>query len=70
MNNESLTKAQQNRRMNKLRSIQGMQDMAFPRVQFLIFFSGEYTPGPPSIIRVFGADSSLVSPLTLVLNLQ
>ena len=43
MNNESLRKAQQNRRMNQLRSIQGMQDMVFPRVQFSI--------------RAFGADT-------------
>ena len=35
MNNESLRKAQQNRRMNY-----GMQDMAFPRVQMSIFFGG------------------------------
>ena len=35
MNNESLRKAQQNRRMNY-----GMQDMAFPRVQISIFLGG------------------------------
>ena len=39
MNNETLRKAQQNTRMDELRSIQGMQDMAFPRVQFSKNFS-------------------------------
>ena len=42
-----------------------MQDMAFLRVQFSNTFSG-----PTNIIRAFGADSPLVSPLTLVLNVQ
>ena len=49
MNNETLRKAQQNTRMNELRSIQGMQDMAFPRVQFSKNFPGEHAPGPPYI---------------------
>ena len=38
--------------------------MAFPRVQFSNFFLGEYAP------RVFGAESPLVSPVTLVLNVD
>ena len=41
MNNESLRKAQQNRRMNY-----GMQDMAFPRVQMSIFWGGSMPPDP------------------------
>ena len=65
MNNESLRKAQQNRRMNY-----GMQDMAFPRVQMSIFFGGGgHAPGPP-IQFVHSSDSLLVSPVTLVLKVQ
>ena len=57
--------------MNNNRSIQGMQDMSFPRVQFSIFFfPGEHAPEPTYIIRAFGADSTLVSPVTLVLNVR
>ena len=41
-----------------------MQDIAFPRVQFSNFFLGEYA------LRAFGADSPLVSPVTLVLNVE
>ena len=50
MNNESLRKAQQNRRMNY-----GMQDMAFPRVQMSIFFwgGGGTCPRTPYTIRAF-----------------
>ena len=46
--------------------------MSFPRVQFSIFFPGEHanSPEPPYIIRAFGADSTLVSAVTLVLNVQ
>ena len=46
--------------------------MSFPRVQFSIFFPVEHAhaPEPPYIIRVFGADSTLVSAVTLVLNVQ
>ena len=47
MNNETLRKAQQNTRMIKLRSIQGMQDMAFPRDQFSKNFPGKHAPAPP-----------------------
>ena len=70
MNNET-----ENWKLNKievLRSIQRMQGMSFPRVQFSFFFSfpGEHAPEPPNIIRAFGADSRLVSPVTLVLNVQ
>ena len=69
LNNET-----ENWKLNKidvLRSIQGMQDMSFPRVQFsFFFFSGEHAPELPYIIRTFGADSTLVSPVTLVLNVQ
>ena len=53
-----------------MRSIQGMQDMSFLRVQFSFFFPGEHAPEPPYIIRTFGADSTLVSPVTLVVNVQ
>ena len=45
-----------------------MQDISFSRVQFSFFFPGEHAPEPPYIIRTFGADSTLVSPVTLVLN--
>ena len=39
--------------------------MAFPRVQFSKKKKkGEHVPGPPCIIRAFGADSPLVSPIT------
>ena len=38
--------------------------MAFQRVQFSKIFPGEHSPGPPYIIRVIGADSPLVSPVT------
>ena len=38
--------------------------------KILIFFSGEHAPKPPYIIRTFEADSTLVSPVTLVLNVQ
>ena len=41
--------------------------MSFPRVQFSIFFSGG---AYPYIIRAFGADSALVSAVTLVFNVQ
>ena len=34
------------------------------------FFPGEHAPGPPHIIRAFEAYSPLVSPVTLVLNVQ
>ena len=47
-----------------------MQDISFSRVQFSFFFPGEHAPEPPYIIRTFGADSTLVSPVTLVLNVQ
>ena len=47
-----------------MRSIQGMQDMAFPTVRFPNFLRG-------SLLRnAFGADSPLVSPVMLVLNVQ
>ena len=44
--------------------------MSFPRVQFSIFFLGEHAPEPLYVIRAFRADSTLVSPVTLVLNVQ
>ena len=46
--------------------------MSFPiaRVQFSIFFPGEHAPATLYIIRAFGADSTLASPVTLVLNVQ
>ena len=37
---------------------------------FNFFFPGKHAPEPPYIIRAFGADSTLVSPVTLVLNVQ
>ena len=70
MNSETLRKAQQNTHMNYLRSIQGMQDIAFPRVQFSNIFLGKHAPELHYIIRAFEADSPLVSPVTLVLNVQ
>ena len=47
-----------------------MQDLSFLRVQFSFFFPGEHAPEPPYIIRTFGADSTLVSLVTLVLNVH
>ena len=47
MNKETLRKAEQGTRINYLRSIQGMQEMAFQRVQFSKIFPGEHAPGPP-----------------------
>ena len=46
--------------------------MSFPRVQFsfFFFFFGGACPRTPYIIRTFGADSTLVSPVTLVFNVQ
>ena len=44
-----------------------MQDMAFPRVQFSNFFSGGTCPWTPYLIRAFGANSPLVSLITLCL---
>ena len=41
--------------------------MAFPRVQFSKMFPGEHAPGSPYIIRAYGADSPLVSPISLCL---
>ena len=38
--------------------------MAFQRVQFSKIFPREHAPGPPYIIRVIGADSPVVSPVT------
>ena len=40
----------------------------FRESNFHFFFPGEHAPEPPYIIRTFGADSTLVSPVTLVLN--
>ena len=37
-------------------------------IQF--FFPRKHAPKPPYIIRAFGANSTLVSPVTLVLNVQ
>ena len=42
----------------------------FRESNFHFFFPGEHAPKPPYIIRAFGADSALVSPVTLVLNVQ
>ena len=36
----------------------------------VFFFSGEHAPEPPYIILAFGADSTLVSPVTPVFNVQ
>ena len=63
---ELLNNETENWKLNKidvLRSIQGMQGMSFPRVQFSFFFSFpvEHAPEPPYIIRAFGADNRLVS---------
>ena len=46
--------------------------MSFPRVQFSVIFSGGACacPRTPYIIRAFGADSTLVSAVTVVLNVQ
>ena len=37
---------------------------------FNFFFHGKHVPEPPYIVRACGADSTLVSPVTLVLNVQ
>ena len=42
----------------------GMQDMAFPRVQFSKMFPRGHAPGPPYISRGIGADTLFVSPVT------
>ena len=48
-----------------------MQDMAFLRDQFAIFFPGQHAPEPPCIIRAFRADSQLVSPVSwCLINVQ
>ena len=59
MNNETL---RQNTLINQLRSIQGMQDMAFQRVKFSQLF---WVACPrTSLYKSIGADSPLVSPVT------
>ena len=42
----------------------------FREAIFNFFFPEEHAPEPPYIIRAFGADSTLVSPVTLVLKGQ
>ena len=42
----------------------------FRESSFHFFFPGEHASEPHYIIRTFGADSTLVSPVTLVLNVQ
>ena len=57
-----ITRLWQNTLMNWLRSIQGMQDVGFPRVIFSNIFSRGICPQTPLydyIIRAFGADSPL-----------
>ena len=69
MNNETQRKVQQNTRIIRLCSIQGMQDMEFLRVQFSKISRGSMprTP-PPHIIHGIGADSLFVFPVTWCLT--
>ena len=62
-------KAQQNRR---IAFDPGNAGYVVSESPIFIFFSfpGEHAPKPPNIIRAFGADSRLVSPVTLVFNVQ
>ena len=70
MNNESLRKAQQNR-YELIAFDPGIAGYGVSASQNLnCFFPGEHAPGPPHIIRAFETDSPLVSPVTLVLNVQ
>ena len=70
-NDESLRKAQQNR-YELIAFDPGIAGYGVSASQNLncLFFPGEHAPGPPHIIRAFEADSPLVSPVTLVLNVQ
>ena len=72
MNNESLRKAQQNRYelIAFDPGIEGYGVSASPNFSF--FFRGNMPPDPPIIIirASLEADSPLVSPVTLVLNVQ
>ena len=70
MNNETLRKAQQNARMNNCVRSRECRTWRFRDSNFQKIFRGSMPPHPPHIIRAFGANSSLVSPVTLVLNVQ
>ena len=66
MNNETLRKAQQNRRMSGINCVRSRESRIrrFRLSDFQIFLQG-------SLLRnAFGADSPLVSPVTLLLNVQ
>ena len=69
-NDESLRKAQRNR-YELIAFDPGIAGYGVSASQNLnCFFPGEHAPGPPHIIRAFETDSPLVSPVTLVLNVQ
>ena len=69
-NDESLRKAQQNR-YELIAFDPGIAGYGVSASQNLIvFFPGGACPWTPHIIRAFEADSPLVSPVTLVLNVQ
>ena len=66
MNNETLRKAQQNRRMSGINCVRSRESRIrrFRLSDFQIFLQG-------SLLRnAFGADSPLVSPVILLLNVQ
>ena len=69
MNNETLRKAQQNARMS-FAFDPGNTGYGVSESPIFKHFSGGVCPRTPYIIRAFGAASSLVSPVTLVLNVQ
>ena len=68
MNNETLRKAQQNTRIGLIAFDPGNVGYGvYESPIFKSFFPGEHAPGPPYMIRAFGADNPLVSPITLCL---
>ena len=68
MNNATLRKAQQNARMNYIAFDPGNAGYGvYESPIFKNFFRGNMPPDPPYIIRAFGTDSPLVSPITLCL---
>ena len=70
MNNESLRKAQQNR-YELIAFDPGIEGYGVSASPNFSFFPGEHAPRPPhNYNSCLEADSPLVSPVTLVLNVQ
>ena len=68
MNNETLRKAQQNTMYELTAFDQGNAGYGvYESPIFKNFFRGKMPPDPPYIIRAFGTDNPLVSPITLCL---